>query len=182
MSLFLFLMETQGKFIGHIGLGYWGRNILRNLYELGVLHTACDSNPDIIKERKDQFPDINYSISYNDILKNPEIKAVTIATPAATHYELVKIALKSGKDVFAEKPLSLTENEGKELAEIARNGGRVLMVGHILQYHPAVPKLKEIISSGEIGKLQYIYSNRLNIGKLRTEENILWSFAPMISR
>ena len=169
---------NAGKHIGLIGLGYWGKNILRNLYELGVIHTACDFEQDIISERKETFQDINYSTDFGDVIKEPDIKAVVIATPAVTHYELVKQALMEGKDVFVEKPLALTVKEGEELVDLAEKEDRILMVGHILQYHPAVIKLKELISSGELGKIQYIYSNRLNIGKLRTEENILWSFAP----
>jgi len=168
----------QNKFIAHIGLGYWGKNILRNLCEIGVLHTACDSNTQTLKERMKQFPDLHYTESLEDVLKNHDIKAVTIATPAETHYHLVKQALLAGKDVFVEKPIALTLEEGQELVEIAEREKRILMVGHILQYHPAVKKLKELITSGGLGKVQYIYSNRLNIGKLRTEENILWSFAP----
>ena len=164
--------------IGLIGLGYWGKNILRNFYEMGVLHTACDSDPHTILERKEQFPDAIYTTSFDVILKNPEIKAAAIATPAATHYQYVKQALLAGKDVYVEKPLALTVKEGQEIVDIAEKEKRIVMVGHILHYHPAVRKLKEIISSAELGRIEYIYSNRLNIGKLRTEENILWSFAP----
>ena len=168
----------NNKFIAHIGLGYWGRNILRNLYELDILRIACDISENIVKERKKHFPNVEYTTNIEDIISNQEIKAVTIATPASTHYELTKKFLLLGKDVFVEKPIALTLKEGEELVEIAEKQGRILMVGHILQYHPAVIKLKELISSGKLGKIQYIYSNRLNIGKLRTEENILWSFAP----
>ena len=164
--------------IGMIGLGYWGKNILRNLYELKVLHIACDSNPKIIKERKAQFSDINYTLHFEDMLNDSEIKAVVISTPAATHYELIKETLNADKDVFVEKPLSLNFKHGKELVGLAKDKSKILMVGHILQYHPAIIKLKELIEKGELGKVQYIYSNRLNIGKLRVEENILWSFAP----
>lgn len=171
-------MSKQAKNIGLVGLGYWGKNILRNLYELGVLHTACDADAGTLKERKEKFPDAGYTSSFKSLLDNPEIKGIAVVTPAATHYETVKSALKAGKDVFVEKPLALTVKEGEELVRLAREAGRVLMVGHILQYHPAVIKLKELVSAGELGKMQYIYSNRLNIGKLRTEENILWSFAP----
>ncbi|MFQ5964829.1 MAG: Gfo/Idh/MocA family oxidoreductase [Candidatus Scalinduaceae bacterium] len=166
------------KNIGLVGLGYWGKNIHRNLYELGVIHTACDSEPRIISERQEKIQDINYTTSFDDMLKEPDIKAVAIATPAATHYELVKQSMLADKDVFVEKPLALTVKEGEELVELAEKKNRILMIGHILQYHPAVIRLKELISSGELGKIQYVYSNRLNIGKLRTEENILWSFAP----
>ena len=171
-------MNIQNKCIGLIGLGYWGKNILRNLDELGLLHSACDSEPVVISERQESYPGINFTSSIEDVLQNPNIKAVAIATPAATHYNLVKQSLLRGKDVFVEKPLALTVREGEELTEIAEKEKRILMVGHILQFHPAVIKLKELITSGELGKIQYIYSNRLNIGKLRTEENILWSFAP----
>ncbi|MCF6148010.1 MAG: Gfo/Idh/MocA family oxidoreductase [Candidatus Kuenenia sp.] len=169
---------NSSPFIGLVGLGYWGKNILRSLYELDLLHTACDLDQCILSERKEQFPDVRYTGSFEDILKNPDIQAIVIALPAAMHYEYVKKALMSGKDVFVEKPLALTVREGEELVKLANAGNRVLMVGHILQYHPAVIKLKDLISTGGLGKLQYVYSNRLNIGKLRTEENILWSFAP----
>lgn len=171
-------MSSQDRFIAQAGLGYWGKNIFRNLNELSVLHTACDSNPATLKEKNKQFPDVHYTSNFEEILQNPDIKAIAISTPAATHYNLVKQSLLSGKDVFVEKPLSLTVKEGEELVECAEKGGRILMVGHILQYHPAVLRLKELIDSGVLGRIQYIYSNRLNIGKLRTEENILWSFAP----
>jgi UDP-2-acetamido-3-amino-2,3-dideoxy-glucuronate N-acetyltransferase len=181
-------------FVGLVGLGYWGKNIFRNLKEIGVLHTACDSRPEIVSQFSNDMPgspemfpsrtgqskpgSVHYTTSFEEVLANPSIKAIAIATPAATHYQLAKLSLKEGKDVFVEKPLALTTEEGKELVELAEREKRILMVGHILHYHPAVIRLKELISHGEIGKLQYIYSNRLNIGKLRTEENILWSFAP----
>jgi len=171
-------VEDYKKFIGLIGLGYWGKNLLRNLYELEVLHSACDADALIVSERKKQYPDVHYTKSFNELLQDSEIKAVAIASNAVTHYELVKQSLLSGRDVYVEKPLALTVKQGEELVELAEKEKRVLMVGHILQYHPAVIKLKELISSGDLGKIQYIYSNRLNIGKLRTEENILWSFAP----
>lgn len=171
-------MIRHNKFVGLIGLGYWGKNIFRNMHELGILHTAYDTNAAVVAEFKTKFPDINYTISFEAMLQNPEVRAIAIATPASTHYELAKKTLISGKDVFLEKPIALKVDEGKELVELAEKQNRILMIGHILQYHPAVIKLKDIISSGALGKIQYIYSNRLNIGKLRTEENILWSFAP----
>ena len=172
------MTNTRDVKIGLVGLGYWGKNILRNLCESGSLHTACDSSAQVIESRKKEFPHVKYTTSFEDILKNPEIEAVAISTPAATHYELVGRAIKVGKDVFVEKPLALTLKDGRELVSLAKAKGRILMVGHILQYHPAVIKLKEFIENGMLGNIQYIYSNRLNIGKLRVEENILWSFAP----
>jgi predicted dehydrogenase len=106
------------------------------------------------------------------------VPAVVIATPAETHYSLARRMLEAGKDVFVEKPLALTYDEGRQLVDLARTGGCILMVGHVLEYHPAVLKLGELVASGELGKVRYIYSNRLSLGKIRREENILWSFAP----
>ncbi len=173
-----YMVKKVNPEVGVIGLGYWGKNILRNLYELKAVKTACDSTSEIIKIRKKEFPGIRYTSSFKDILKDPQIKAVAISTPAVTHYELAKQALGVGKDVFVEKPLAINLEQAKELVGLAKKKKRILMVGHILQYHPAVIKLRELIEKGRLGKIQYIYSNRLNIGKLRIEENILWSFAP----
>lgn len=164
--------------IGLAGLGYWGKNILRNLHELGVLHSACDANENTIAAHKKNYSDVSFTTQYRDLLKDKELRAIAIAAPAIAHYDMVKKALHAGKDVYVEKPLSLTVRESQELVDIAEKEGRILMVGHILQYHPAVLKLKTMIDAGELGKVEYIYSNRLSIGKLRTEENILWSFAP----
>jgi len=172
------MTKNSKKNIGIIGCGYWGKNILRNLYEMGVLHTACDSNVDLLSEYKKVFPGAIFTTRLNDLLQTKDIKAIVISSPAITHYEIAKKVLLSDKDVFIEKPIALNTNHAQELIELAKNRKRILMVGHILHYHPAVMKLKEFIKKGELGKIQYIYSNRLNIGKLRTEENILWSFAP----
>jgi len=169
-------MDTQN--IAMVGLGAWGKNILRNLYELKAIRTACDCNFDTLCERKKEFPDIAYTASFEDILKDSQITAVCIATPASTHYQLVKMALNSHKDVFVEKPLAFNTRHGKELMRIAAAKKKILMVGHILHYHPAIIRLKSFLEEGGLGQVQYIYSNRLNIGKLRVEENILWSFAP----
>jgi len=159
-----------------VGAGYWGKNLLRIFHELGVLHAICEINPD--NQNLCPYTRIKLHTNYEELLSDHEVEAIAIATPASTHYEMVKKALESGKDVYVEKPLALTVKEGQEIVDIAEKEKRILMVGHILQYHPAVIKLKEIISSGELGRIEYIYSNRLNIGKLRIEENILWSFAP----
>jgi len=170
-------MGTE-PFVGLVGLGYWGKNILRNLYDLGVLRIACDSSPGTLAERRAAFPSLQYTGSFDDILRDARTTAVVIAAPASTHYDLARQCLAAGKDVLVEKPLALKIEQGQALVELAEKSGRILMVGHILRYHPAVLKLEELLSAGELGKLQYVYSNRLNIGKLRTEENILWSFAP----
>ncbi|MDP2654494.1 MAG: Gfo/Idh/MocA family oxidoreductase [Candidatus Omnitrophota bacterium] len=170
-------VENQPK-VGILGLGYWGKNILRNLSELGILHTACDTNQGLLDQHAKQFPGAKFVSDFDSIFSDPQIPALVISTPAATHYDLVKRALNAGKDVFVEKPLALTYAQGEELVRLSQSNGKILMVGHILQFHPAVIKLKELIKTGVLGKVQYIYSNRLNIGKLRVEENILWSFAP----
>ena len=162
--------------IAVVGAGYWGKNLIRNFSQLGMLYAICENNP--ANPNLVPYKEVKHYTSFYELLKDKEVEAVAIAAPAVTHYEFVKQALLSGKDVFVEKPLALTVKEGEELVRIAEREKRILMVGHILQYHPAVMKLKEMLSSGELGKVQYIYSNRLNIGKLRTEENILWSFAP----
>ncbi len=164
--------------VGLIGLGYWGKNILRDLAQMGVLRKACDAHDLTLLEKRNEFPDVHFTSDANEVFEDKEIKAVAIATPATTHFHLVKKALLADKDVFVEKPLSLTVSDGQELLALAKKRNRILMVGHILQYHPAVVKLKELIAEGSLGKIQYLYSNRLNIGKLRTEENIWWSFAP----
>jgi UDP-2-acetamido-3-amino-2,3-dideoxy-glucuronate N-acetyltransferase len=170
-------MQTNIK-ITVIGSGYWGKNLVRNFHQLNVLDTVCDADAERLGQMAKEYPGIKTTTSFEEVLKDKAIRAVAVATPASTHYQVVKAALLAGKDVFVEKPLALTAKEGEELVKISRDSGRILMIGHILQYHPAAIKLKELIVQGELGKLQYIYSNRLNIGKLRTEENILWSFAP----
>ena len=164
--------------IALIGAGYWGKNILRNLYQLTAISVLCEEDKDLLARYKTQYPDIDFTTDYKKILSNPNIDALAIATPAKTHYKYAKEALLSGKNVYVEKPLALKPEEAREVIDIAKENGKILMVGHILQYHPAIIKLKEIVKNGELGKIQYIYSNRLNIGKLRTEENILFSFAP----
>jgi len=160
------------------GTGYWGKNLVRNFNSLNALHTVCDADPDTLQAFMKQYQGVNGTASFVDVLNDPEIKGIAISTPAETHANLAREAILAGKDVYVEKPLCLSEKEGAELNELARANGRILMVGHLLWYHPVVLKLKELVNSGKLGRLQYIYSNRLNLGKLRREENVLWSFAP----
>lgn len=166
------------KFIGLVGSGYWGKNILRNLYELNVLHSVCDFNNKIIEERKKFFPNVNYSTNYGDLLGNDDVKAIVIATPAVTHYELARKAILANKDVFIEKPMTTSTKDAEDLVRLTEEKGRIIMVGHILQYHPAVIKLKELISQGVIGDILYLYAHRVNVGKIRTDENVWWSLSP----
>ncbi|MBN2372714.1 Gfo/Idh/MocA family oxidoreductase [bacterium] len=164
--------------IAVIGAGYWGKNLLRNFHELGAVKAICDTNISLGKERLNEYPSLSFIGNTDDIFSDPSIDAAVIATPAETHHALAKKAILSGKDVFVEKPLALTIEQGEELVALSMQKDRILMVGHILQYHNAVIRLKELIGQGELGKIEYVYSNRLSIGKIRTEENILWSFAP----
>ena len=166
------------KNIALIGVGYWGKNYLRNLHELGVIHSVMDVSDEVRANKSKEYPTVQFVKDENTILNNKNIEAVIIAAPAALHYELTKKYLLAGKDVLVEKPLAMTVQEGEELVQIAEKEKRILMVGHILQYHSAIHRLKEIIDFGDIGEIRYIYSNRLNLGKLRIEENVLWSFAP----
>ena len=166
------------KRIAVVGAGYWGKNLVRNFHELGSLAAVCDGNELLGENYRQNYPGIRFTADYAAILDDASIDAVALATPAATHYALASEALERGKHVFVEKPLALAVEQGSELVQKARQAGRVLMVGHILQYHSAILKLGELINGGELGRVQYISSNRLSMGKIRTEENILWSFAP----
>lgn len=166
-----------GSNIAVIGCGYWGKNVVRTFHNLGALRMVCDVRSQVLDLAHEKFG-VQTTSNIAEVLASNEVEGVAIAAPAAQHYRLVKQALEAGKHVLVEKPLALRLDEGRHLAEIADSRGRVLMVGHILQYHPAIIKLKELISAGELGRIKYIYSSRLNLGKLRAEENILWSFAP----
>ena len=163
--------------IALIGAGYWGSNILRVLNELGVLSLVCDEDENILQQVRTRYPNIEITSNLDRVL-NSDVDAVAIATPARTHFEIAKRVIEAGKDVFVEKPLALALSDAENLRSLTLSNKTILMVGHILRYHPAVEKLKELIVSGKLGKINYVYSNRLNFGKLRVEENILWSFAP----
>lgn len=170
--------KNMDKNIAVVGTGYWGKNLVRNFYTLGSLHTICDTSFETVEKFLSQYPGIHGTTSFASLLQDKEVTGVVVATPAETHFSLVKEAILAGKDVFVEKPLCLDEKEGAELNDLAEQHERILMTGHLLWYHPVVLKLKEMIRKGELGRIRYIYSNRLNLGKLRREENVLWSFAP----
>src|SRR5713226_9774944 len=176
-------METKppGKArvrVAVVGVGYWGKNLVRNFHELGALEALCDADPPAEATCRSRYEGVKFEADYTKLLSDPSVEAVALATPAVTHYEMVKAALEAGKDVLVEKPLATDVKHGEELVKQAEAKGRILMVGHILRYHPAILKLKQLVKDGVLGKINYLYSNRLNIGKIRTEENILWSFAP----
>jgi UDP-2-acetamido-3-amino-2,3-dideoxy-glucuronate N-acetyltransferase len=161
-----------------VGCGYWGKNLVRNFHQLGRLRVICDVDRPRLERLQLEYDGVDICDSYEELFRRKDIEGIVIAAPAAQHYSLAKRALEMGKDVFVEKPLSLRVEHAEELTQLARKAGRVLMVGHLLQYHPAIQKLKSLIRDGILGKVQYVSSSRLNFGKLRTEENILWSFAP----
>jgi UDP-2-acetamido-3-amino-2,3-dideoxy-glucuronate N-acetyltransferase len=161
-----------------IGAGYWGKNLARNFHALGTLHTICDANDVTLSSYNGEYDSVEKRTDFEGVLKDPDITRIALAAPAALHFQLAKAALLAGKDVFVEKPLCLHADEASELIALARSANRVLMVGHLLQYHPCILRLQALLGQGELGKLHYITSNRLNLGKIRQEENALWSFAP----
>ena len=169
---------NQTNKVAVVGAGYWGKNLVRNFHALGALDLVIDSSPVIQQAMADTYPGVRVSDSYSEALNDPQISGIAIATPAETHGPLIREAVLAGKDVYVEKPLCLSEGEGGALIRLAAANKRILMVGHLLWYHPVLLKLKELIRQGELGRIRYIYSNRLNMGKLRREENVLWSFAP----
>jgi len=160
-----------------IGCGYWGKNLVRNLHQLGALAVVCDATPGGRAAAAVAAPGVPVADEVAAVLGS-DVPAVVIATPAETHFDLVRQALEAGKDVFVEKPLALTYEQGARLLGLAEARHRVLMVGHVLEYHPAIERMHALVRDGELGKVHYIYSNRLSLGKIRREENILWSFAP----
>lgn len=161
-----------------IGSGYWGKNLIRVFDQLGALAAICDTNETLLADFKARLPHVDASLAVSDILARPDVQAVVVATPVETHHLLAREALLAGKHVFVEKPLVLHESEALELIRLAEASGRTLMVGHLLQYHPAFVALRGMAAGGALGRINYIYSHRLNLGKIRREENILWSFAP----
>jgi UDP-2-acetamido-3-amino-2,3-dideoxy-glucuronate N-acetyltransferase len=170
-------VSAENPRVAVLGCGFWGKNLVRNFHALGALECVYDINAEALLQAQKEYG-VKISQDLDATLGDPAVDAVVIAAPAVEHFFLARKALLAGKDVFVEKPLSLRSSDGKELVALALAGRRILMVGHILEYHPAIQALKNLIQQGDLGKIQYIHSTRLNLGKLRTEENILWSFAP----
>jgi len=163
--------------VGVVGLGYWGPNLARNFDRLpgAALRWVCDADEDKRARWAPQFPSTQVSADFDELLADPELDAVVVATHVPSHPVLARRAFEAGKHVFVEKPLAQSVAEAEDVVAAAREAGRVLMVGHLLEYHPGVERLKQIADEGELGDLHYIYSNRLNLGKLRADENALWS-------
>ncbi len=166
--------------IGQIGLGAWGKNLLRNFYSIKEcqLKAAADTDENAINKLAPVYPAIEFQTDIDSVINKDNIDALVIATPPAAHFDLAEKALKAGLDVFVEKPLVLDVEQGRILVDLANASQRILMVGHIMEYHPAAEFLKAIINNGELGDIYYLYSSRVNLGKVRDIENSLWSFAP----
>jgi predicted dehydrogenase len=163
--------------IGVVGVGYWGPNLARNFAALegSELAWSCDSSPEALERMASQFPGARPTAELEDLLADDALDAIVLATPVATHAELAVKVLRAGKHCFVEKPMAQATADGERVIAAAQESGRLLMVGHLLEYHPGVRRLKELSDSGELGEIYYIYGNRLNLGKLRADENALWS-------
>lgn len=165
--------------IAVIGAGSWGKNLVRNFYELGVLKIVCDLEEENLIKARDRHPNLKTTSSLSEIIEDKEIDGIVIATPAHTHYEIAKQSLEAGHNIYVEKPLAQNVSEAKELHAIAEAKNLTLMVGHLLLYHPAVNKLKQIIASGELGTIRYVNSDRRNFtANHRKHSNVMWDLAP----
>ena len=161
--------------IGVVGLGYWGPNIARNMARVGNLTWCCDLSQENRDRFAAQYPQTRFTADLDELLADPEVDAVAVATSVPTHHPVGLAALAAGKHVFIEKPLAASVEQARELVEAAESSGRTLMVGHLLLFHPGLRAVKELISSGQLGKVYYLYGNRQNLGKVRADENALWS-------
>ena len=170
-------MDKMSKKVCVVGAGRWGKNHIKTLHSIGCLAGIVESDESTLGQLKETYPDVKTFINVKDAVKE-DFDGFTVATPAETHFEIGEFLLKQKKHVLIEKPITLTAEHARQLKKTAENSGVNLMVGHVLLFHPVIRKIKELIDQGKIGKLQYIYSNRLNLGTVRKEENILWSFAP----
>jgi predicted dehydrogenase len=161
--------------LGLAGLGYWGPNLARNFDDLAELAWLCDLSPDLLDRYGARYPQARTTDRFEDLLEDDSVQAIVIATPVPTHHDLARRALSAGKHVFVEKPPALNGAEADELVAIAEERELVLLPGHLLLYHPAVTKLRDLIDSGELGEMLYVYGNRQNLGQIRKDENALWS-------
>ncbi len=166
------------KDVAVVGVGYWGKNLARNYYELGALHTLCDQRINFFEEYKNQYPGVNLEDDYQKVLQNKSIRKVVIATPTRSHYEFAHKALLANKDVFVEKAMCSKEKEALKLVQLQKSQNQILMVGHLLNYHPAVCKIKEMVQRGDLGRIYHLSFNRMNFGSVGAETSALWAFAP----
>ena len=168
----------MNKKICVVGGGYWGKNHIKTLYNLDSLGGIVDPSEEILNTHKKIYNDINYYSSLDDALNEKEFSGFIVATPAHTHFEVAKKIILRKNHVLIEKPFTLNIEDAEELSFLGKKNKVKIMVGHVLLFHPAIQKIKKLIDSKKIGDLRYIYSNRLNFGKVRTKENVLWSLGP----
>lgn len=163
-----------------VGAGAWGANHVRNFHQIPNSHliAVCDESPEVLRRVSSAMPEVACSTRLEDVLARDDVEAVIVATTASAHAAVAEVAITSGRDVMVEKPLALTTDDAERVVRLAREGGRVLMVGHLLLFHPAVEWLRSAIHSGDLGDIRYVYSQRVNLGKVRQDENALWSLAP----
>ena len=166
------------KCVAVIGCGLWGRNIVRNFYNLGALHSVCDLDKENLNMINELYPEIYTTNDFNELLSNPDVKAMCIVTPSHTHFKIVRQALLARKHVYVEKPISTSSKEAKELKELAEQMDVKLLVGHLLLYHPAVNRLKMLVAEGHLGKIKYVQSDRLNINYFKNDRSVMWDLAP----
>jgi predicted dehydrogenase len=173
-------MGEDAMNVAVIGAGYWGKNLVRNFATAGrcSLKYVCDLNANVLAMHKRSFPFVEATPDVAVVLDDPQVQAVVIATPIPTHFEIASQALRAGKHVYVEKPLTLQATQARELIELAKKARRKLMVGHLLEYHPAVTYLKEMLDRGQLGEPYYMYTQRVNLGIVRQDENAWWSLAP----
>ena len=164
--------------IAVLGYGLWGRNIVRNFYNLNALGMVCDLDEENLAKVREQYPGVKTTRDFHDILNSDEITGVVVVTPSHTHYKFVKAMLEAGKHVYVEKPISTVAQEARDLADLADSKGLVLMVGHLLLYHPAVNRLKMLIDEGALGEIVYAQSDRLNINYFKNDRSVMWDLAP----
>ena len=164
--------------IAVIGFGLWGKNIVRNFYNLNALEMVCDLDDNSLKTVREQFRGVKVTKDFNDIIKDKSITGVAVVTPSHTHFKIVKAMLEAGKNVYVEKPISTVAEEAKVLTELAESKGLVLMVDHLLLYHPAVNRLKMLIEEGVLGELVYAQSDRLNVNYHKNDRSVMWDLAP----
>src|SRR5574344_1475694 len=170
-------MMSEQK-IAVLGCGLWGRNIVRNFYNLNALGMVCDLDDDNLSKVREQYPNVKTTKDFHDIMNSPDIMGVVVVTPSHTHFKFVKAMLEAGKNVYVEKPISTVAQEAKDLKDLADRKGLVLMVGHLLLYHPAVNRLKMLVEEGALGEIVYAQSDRLNVNYHKNDRSVMWDLAP----
>jgi len=171
-------MREPGAGVLVLGAGDWGRNLIRNFHDLEALSGICEINPKLLEEARATYPEVPVWESLDQALAERNYEALAIATPAVTHYALARQALEAGFPVFLEKPMAMSSEESRHLVELSRRRGRTLMVGHLPLFMPAIEELKDVLKARTLGEILYLQARRVNLGRVRKHENVLWSLAP----